>query len=142
AHLAIASFAIALRRLRALKNRKGDRTGAGVSVLTRYTLRLLTIQQFRRSLAVTTACDYLRIENLGTSNPVGWRPRGCSLRENFLWGSTPFSIGLWVGGNVTPNRLKDIWGGNRMLPGALSLLTGQEGDSEPAQVLNCPACKS
>jgi len=140
AYLAIAIFTMAYRRRCALRKISGDRTGAGVSVLTRYTLRLLTIQQFRRALAAITACEYLRVNNLLTDNPVGWRPDGCSLTNDFIWGSTPFSVGLWVGGGVTPNKLLDTWGGNQNIPGALNILRGQQGESEPAQVLNCPAC--
>lgn len=142
AYLAIAVFTIGYRRRLALMRSTGDRTGAGVSVLTRYTLRLLTIQQFRRALAVITACEYLRVRNLMSKNPVGWRPERCLRADNLLWGSAPFSIGLWVGGGVTPNKLGDTWGGNQPVFGALSILRGQYGEGEPAQVLNCPACRA
>ena len=144
AYLAIVAFTIAYRRRMALKGRYGEPTGAGVSVITRYTLRLLTIQQFRRALAVITACEYLRVLNLGSGGPVGWRPPGCTLRDDFLWGSTPFMIGLWVGGGVTPNKLSDTWGGDRRVYGALSILKGEAGwgQGEPAQILKCPACET
>ncbi len=144
AYLAIALFTIAYRRRIALREKNGERTGAGVAVITRYTLRLLTIQQFRRALAVITACEYLRVLNLGLEKPVGWRPEGCTLRDNFLWGSTPFMIGLWVGGGVSPNTLSNAWGGDRAVYGALSILRKEVegGVGEPAQVLNCPACKA
>jgi len=148
AYLAIAIFTMAYRRRRALRRNTGDRTGAGVSVLTRYTLRLLTIQQFRRTLAVITASEYLRVYNLteyrldyNPEIPVGWQPAGCPFTDNFIWGSTPFSVGLWVGGGVTPNKCLDTWDGRQNIPGALNLLKGQQGEGEPAQVLNCPACK-
>jgi hypothetical protein len=138
AYLAIIAFTIAYRRRVALRKRGAgsDRTGAGVSVITRYTLRLLTIQQFRRALALITACELLRVKNLGGGNSVGWMPEGYQGGDDFLWGSTPFRIGLWVGGNVTPNRLQDSWNG------ALSILKGQtdQNGGEPAQILNCPAC--
>ena len=62
--------------------------------------------------------------------------------DNFIWGSTSFSVGIWVGGGVTPNRLDDSWAGNRPLYGALKILEGEEGNGEPAQVLNCPACNT
>jgi hypothetical protein len=140
AYLAVMIFALAYRRRRAMRQVRFDRTGAGVAAITRYTLRLLTIQQFRRILAAVTACEYLRVLNLSSLKRVGWRPEDCKKEDNFLWGSTPFSVGLWVGGDVTPNRLKDTWGGNQPLYGAISILQGQRGEGEPAQVLNCPAC--
>ena len=142
AYLVLAALSIAHRRIREI--RKGG-SGAGVDVISRYTLRLLTIQQFRRTLRVVCAAELLRVEHLsagGTGRgPVGWRPDGCGTDADFLWGSTPFSLGLWVGGKVTPNRLED--GGHRgATRGALSILkSGRAGDEgEPAQVLNCPAC--
>jgi hypothetical protein len=142
AYLAVVAFTFAYRRRRSNANSSYlDRTGAGVSVITRYTLRLLTIQQFRRAVAMITACEQLRIQDLQAWKQVGWRPDGHRNRENFIWGSTPFSIGLWVGGNVTPNKLQDTWG-THTIPGALSILGGQAfyAEGEPAQILNCPAC--
>ena len=142
AYLVLVALSIAHRRIREIH---GGGTGVGVDVISRYTLRLLTIQQFRRTLRVVCAAELLRVENLSAGGagkrPVGWRPDGCGTDADFLWGSTPFSLGLWVGGKVTPNRLEDggYRGGTR---GALSILrSGRAGDEgEPAQVLNCPAC--
>jgi len=143
AYLAIAAFTISYRRRKSLKGEISEATGAGVSIITRYTLRLLTIQQFRRTLSIISACESLRVYNfLQKDDPVGWRPEKCNIRNNFLWGSTPFSAGLWVGGSVSPNRLWDTWGGTEYIPGALNILKGKEGEGEPAQVLNCPACNS
>jgi len=142
AYLALAAFTIAFRRRRALARPSGDRTGAGVSVISRYTLRLLTIQQFRRAVKMMTACEYLRVDGLDAHSRVGWRPANCTKRDNFLWGSSRFSVGLWVGGSVTPNRLLDTWGGNQTIYGALSVLRGQAGEGEPAQILKCPACEA
>jgi len=142
AYLALVAFTIAYRRRRNLMKPIGQRRNAGVTVISRYTLRLLTVQQFRRALKLITACEYLRVWDLKSGNPVGWRPSTCRIRNNFIWGSSRFSVGLWVGGKVTPNRLKDTWGGGRTIHGALSILRGERGEGEPAQVLNCPACNS
>jgi hypothetical protein len=49
AYLGLAAFTLALRRRRTYQQQQGT-PGAGVGVLSRYTLRLLTIQQFRRAL--------------------------------------------------------------------------------------------
>ncbi|GIV20581.1 MAG: helicase [Armatimonadota bacterium] len=142
AYLALAAFTMAYRRRRALKRESGDRTGAGVAVISRYTLRLLTIQQFRRTLKMVTACEYLRVYGLGKCGTVGWRPRTCNMTDNFIWGSSRFGAGLWVGGGVTPNRLRKTWGGKGYIYGAIDILNGNRGAGEPAQVLNCPACNT
>ena len=134
AYLVLVALSMAHRRIREM--RKGG-SGAGVDTISRYTLRLLTIQQFRRTLKVICAAEKLRVANLSAcrtgGKPVGWRPEGCSAAADFLWGSTPFSLGLWVGGQVTPNKLED--GGHKgMTKGALSILkSGRAGeDGEPA----------
>lgn len=150
AYLGLAAFAIALRRRRARGSGK-TMSEAGVCVISRYTLRLLTIQQFRRALSVITACEYLRTTD--------WLPTGHA-KEDYPWGKSRFSIGLWVGAGVTPNRLVDLEGYDpdrkipKRYPGAVGELYGRHrlrspaavrvegGESEPAQVLNCPACHS
>ncbi len=145
AYLVLVAIDMAYRRLKFVKNEK---SGAGVSVFTRYTLRLLTIQQFRRSLSMFSAAEYLRVENISSPNPSGWRPDGFSGNADFLWGSTPFSVGLWVGQGVTPNRLEDSAGTANgkftVRSGALTILKQDPrdpyGEGEPAQILNCPAC--
>lgn len=78
AYLGLSAFAMFLRRIR-------DPDNAGTSILMRYTLRLLTTQQFQRAASLICACEVIR------------------RRENVNLGSEPFSIGLWVGGAVTPN---------------------------------------
>lgn len=145
AYLGLAAFTLAYRRLSAFRQGAGD-GGAGVGVLSRYTLRLLTIQQFRRALALITACERLRIES-GSGHP-GWRPADSGETGDWIWGRTRFSGGLWVGGGVTPNNMQDFTYRNRRdqlvtVHGAVSILEGRadgEADGEPAQVLRCPAC--
>ena len=160
AYLALAAFTLAHRRLRST-------SGGGTGVISRYTLRLLTIQQFRRALATVTACEMLRVDGLADpGGVVGWRPQGCPRVETFLWGGSRFSAGLWVGGNVTPNRMDTIAAriDNRIhiYLGAIDVLRGarpgyqgpdqsivrqlQGGrvhlGGEPAQVVNCPCCRT
>lgn len=142
AYLGVAAFDLAYRRRRARRNGQSEE---GVAVITRYTLRLLTIQQFRRTLATVAACEYLRVASRG--DEMGWRPLGCTNADRLLWGKSPFSLGLWVGGEVTPNRLQhipivDASGSRSMLSGALELLRrpSRGRGPEPAQVLRCPAC--
>ncbi len=80
AYLAIMSMAAWLRRLR-----QPEDSGGNVAIM-RYTLRLLTAQQFSRAAAVMLANDLIR------------------LRE---FDCAPFSIGLWVGGAATPNTFDE-----------------------------------
>lgn len=141
AYLGLAVFTLALRRLRGQVGQDGFRGETGVGVISRYTLRLLTIQQFRRALGVITACECLRTQR-SSSGAVGWRPTKCIRGHEYLWGATRFSAGLWVGGGVTPNRLHTI-GWPEQIPGALEILQDGRvgsGHGEPAQVLRCPCC--
>ncbi|MFP8941737.1 DISARM system helicase DrmA [Streptomyces fenghuangensis] len=144
AYLGLAAFTLAHRRLLAHRMQEPG-GGAGVTVLSRYTLRLLTIQQYRRALAVVTACELLRVS--GSSRQRGWRPAEWENIGDLPWGSTRFSVGLWVGGNVTPNSLQDFKyrdANGRIITvhGAISILDGKKGEGDPAQILNCPACRS
>ena len=82
AYLGLAAFTIVLRRLR----HPGSR-GAGMSVLMRYTLRLLTLDQLGRAAALICALELEREKSSGTL------------------GEWPFEIGLWVGSAATPNRM-------------------------------------
>lgn len=168
AYLGLTAFVLALRR-RLEHISGGNLKGAGTGVLSRYTLRLLTIQQFRRAVGLITACEFLRVQNINTSTgPVGWRPRDYHDRGTFLWGEPRFSAGLWVGGGVTPNSMLSIGpipmrDGMIFYAGALDILQGAkrnydgpntslrrniraarylEISGEPAQVLTCPCCKS
>ena len=80
AYLGLAAFAIARRRL------EHRDCGAGLSVVMRYTLRLLTLDQLGRAAGLVCA---LELERQGRDDLGDW----------------PIEIGLWVGGAATPNRL-------------------------------------
>lgn len=131
AYLAIMAFIISFRRLTSyLSDNKTQ--GGGVSVISRYTLRLLTIQQFRRTLKLVTAAEYLRIyENEDES--IGWRPDNCDIEGDWIYGSMRYSAGMWVGGGVSPLRLldKEI--------GAIDTLKEDNKDSA-SQLIKCPVC--
>jgi len=89
AYLGLAAFAIALRRLGA-----HGVLGAGVAVVMRYTLRLLTLDQLGRAAGLVCALELLR---------DGPDYRDANGRRRL--GDWPIEIGLWVGSDASPNRL-------------------------------------
>lgn len=107
AYLGLAAYTALLRRLRNPAN-------AGTTILMRYTLRLLTTQQFQRAASLMCALEVLRRE------------------ARAELGDDEFSIGLWVGGTVTPNSEDD----------AVSRLRSMErsSDDNPFVLRGCPWC--
>jgi hypothetical protein len=133
AYLGLTAFTMAHRRLRSPLD--GYRNDAGVTVLMRYTLRLLTIQQFQRATTLICACEYLRVKE----NKAG---------NDSLWGKTQFSIGLWVGRSATPNQFSNSYGGDGALEVLQKLAQREPGENSlrgvgtPLQLLACPWCGS
>ena len=87
----------------------------------RYTLRLLTLQQFQRGTTLLCAMELLRRS------------------DEDKWGTEPFTLGLWVGNSVTPGDTKSskevvasLRNGNR----------GHLGKGSPHQLSSCPWCGS
>jgi Helicase conserved C-terminal domain len=91
AYLGLAAYAFAIRRRQGIvETPDGPLDGrSGVAVLMRYTLRLLTAQQFQRATALVCAAELTRAGDPGT------------------WGDEPFRIGLWVGTDVSPKRFEE-----------------------------------
>lgn len=85
AYLGIIAFAIAYRRF--IFGVKGN----GTTALMRYTLRLLTLQQFQRATLLICALEVIRKENFFIPN-------------NFNLGEERITIGLFVGGTSLPNE--------------------------------------
>ncbi len=81
AYLGLIAFQITLRRLR------HPDTGGGTAVLMRYTLRLLTRDQFMRAARLICALELIR-------------------RERDDLGSAPINIGMWVGEATSPNSFQ------------------------------------
>jgi hypothetical protein len=121
AYLGLTAFTLAIRRLQGMVAGRDGRSG-GMAVLMRYTLRLLTAQQFERAAALICACELRRRELLPDD------PR---------WGSEPFRLGMWVGANVAPNRTKDA---SYSLEDAKSSGKRRTGTSTPVQLVACPWC--
>jgi hypothetical protein len=91
AYLGLAAYTFAIRRRQSVvASADGPLDGRdGVAVLMRYTLRLLTAQQFQRATALVCAAELAR------------------RRDETTWGTEPFRIGLWVGTDVSPKRWQD-----------------------------------
>ena len=120
AYLGLTAFVLAIRRLQ--PGVGGLDARQGVAVVMRYTLRLLTIQQFQRAAALICACETIRRRATG------------------VWGTAPFRIGLWVGARVTPNRTDDAEDWLKQQRGARRAPTRAAGS--PHQLVSCPWCGS
>jgi len=118
AYLLLTAYVIFLRRLEA----EGNPSGAGVTVFMRYTLRLLTVQQFQRAAAMILACELLR---------QGGASAGAAVLPDHFKRDEPISIGLWVGEDSVPNKIAD----------AIKALKMQSASS-PKQISSCPCCNS
>ncbi len=125
AYLGLAAYTMGLRRLQGtIEGRTGE---DGVAVLMRYTLRLLTLQQFQRAAALICACEIIRRESVEKGDK--------------RWGETPFRLGLWVGQKTTPNTTEqaaESVGNDRG-----QRTSGMPASSgSPHQLTNCPWCGS
>jgi hypothetical protein len=122
AYLGLAAFTIVLRRLR--HHADDGRAGAGVSVMMRYTLRLLTLDQLARAAGLICALELERE------------------RDPVRYGTWPFEIGLWVGKGGTPNLMGKK--GDGRTDAARSKVIRFKNDSKsnpsPIPLENCPWC--
>lgn len=109
AYLGLSAFTIFYRRL-------DDTNDCGTEVLMRYTLRLLTSQQFTRAASLVCCMEMIRSERSDLGN-------------------TPFKIGVWLGGDQTPNSLTDA-------KAKLDLLKKGETIENKFLLIKCPYCGS
>lgn len=124
AYYGIIAFTLAHRRIRGKdpKSIEEELDRYGISIIMRYTYRLLTLQQFQRAATLFCACEYVRLKN--SQN-----------KEKF--GTQPFLVGLWVGHDTTPNffsEAKTLIQQKRSNPNMIIEKT------DPIQLLNCPWC--
>ena len=126
AYLGLTAYTLGLRRLQGtIEGRSGEN---GVTVLMRYTLRLLTLQQFQRAAALICACEDIRRTAINNGDD--------------RWGKTPFRIGLWVGGSTTPNWTSDSDEAIKLAHGGKPRSGSFGGVGSPHQLTNCPYCGS
>lgn len=115
AYLGLIAFTAFYRRMTA----KNPDDGAGVAVIMRYTLRLLTTQQFIRAAAMICACEAIRRGKINS-------------RFAGKLGQEPFGIGLWVGEGATPNNRQAAFDQST---------TSDRTKSSARQLLTCRCCK-
>ena len=85
AYLGLIAFLLVWRRLRY------GRSGGGTACFMRYTLRLLTRQQFERAARLICALELIRRQDSRSARRLG---------------DEPFSVGIWVGSGVCPNTIE------------------------------------
>lgn len=112
AYLGLTAFTIFFNRLSGLNT-------PGADVLMRYTLRLLTAQQFQRAGLLFCAMEYLRRQPSNITK----------------LGEQPFRLGMWVGGAATPNTRSSA-------RSALSRLQKDSDSENPFVLLKCPWCNA
>jgi hypothetical protein len=112
AYLGLIALTSFLRRIR-----KGA-DGGGVTVLMRYTLRLLTLQQFERAAILLCAMERMR-------------------RHTPELGHEEFSVGMWVGRSATPNTLAEA---GARLDELRANLDKRLATENPVQLHACPWC--
>lgn len=117
AYLGLTAYSLAMRRFQGEQN--------GVAVFMRYTLRLLTLQQFQRSAALICACEEIRKRRIAAGNT--------------RLGNVPFRIGLWVGQRTTPNKTDQSDEALKRHRGNTSNFSYS---GSPYQITNCPWCGS
>jgi len=118
AYLGLAAFTIFLRRLR-----DPGLTSAGVTVLMRYTLRLLTLDQLGRAATLICAMEIIRKEMTAAL------------------GSWPFEVGLWVGKAATPNRMGKKGDKDRTTARAKTIAyLNNSRKAAPLPIETCPWC--
>lgn len=119
AYLGLAAFTMVLRRMK-----DPSIHSAGLSVIMRYTLRLLTLDQLGR--AATLMCA-LELERQSDVQKLG------------LW---PFEVGLWVGQTATPNRMGKKGKDNKYSARrrTMAFLDDHKRKPSPIPLENCPWC--
>lgn len=120
AYLALTALTIVERRT------SRDHDVSGVSVIMRYTLRMLTSQQFQRASYLITALDFLR--RADSSLNLG----------------EPITLGLWIGSGVTPNKNDGLRDGvyKKYFDHVVNNDVSEENISIPFPVSSCPWCGS
>ena len=120
AYLAVAAFYMFHQRLVAKPDDKLSRDGT--NVFMRYTLRMLTTQQFQRAASLICAMEQIRVQRQKESSPL-------------QLGKSRFSLGLWIGGSGSPNSWSDA-------SAAIRKYERDDVAGNPLVLTECPWCRS
>lgn len=115
AYLAVSAFLIFWRRL------EHPTSYDGVNIIIRYTLRLLSAQQFERASKMILACEFIRSNHKDL-------------------GDKKITIGFWVGKQTIPNSLADAQ--KKLLSTQQKLKQGNTFVVNPFQLSNCQWCNT
>lgn len=124
AYLGLTSFTIFYRKL------SHPDTSGGTAVIMRYTLRLLAAQQFVRAGTLICACEVIRKDCEKTKK-----------YPTYPLGNQKITIGLWIGGQHTPNKnseAKEKW--NKLNKATAKDLRDIKDKHNKFQILKCPWC--
>lgn len=125
AYLGLTAFTIFYRRLSNIE------LSAGTAVIMRYTLRLLAAQQFTRASTLICACEYIRVDAISKRSKYGKYPLG----------DERITIGLWIGGDHTPNKDEQAKNNlNKLIKASNDELEIKKDRYNKFQVLKCPWC--
>lgn len=119
AYLGVAAFYMFHQRL--LMNHEDVHNGLkadGTNVFMRYTLRMLTTQQFQRAASLICSMEYIRVND-----------------SDFDLGETRFSLGLWIGGDGSPNKCENA-------KTLINKFRKGEINGNPLVLTECPWCRS
>lgn len=108
AYLGLTAFTIFMRRIK-------NPNDYGTTVIMRYTLRLLTAQQYERAASLICAIEKIRSEN------------------ETLLGTKRITIGLWVGNSLTENKSADV------ISRIKNIRAGKTSENVSV-ILKCPWC--
>lgn len=120
AYLGLMAFLMGYRRMNRKNSDLYNKDG-GVTIILRYTLRLLTTQQRDRLTKMVIAAEILRQQRIS--------------KNDMSLGTEPFSVGFYVGGGVTPNNFNDFRDSDRE-PKKLQESIGKLNN----QLITCPYC--
>lgn len=120
AYLGVMAFYMIHQRLMIGVDEGGLRRD-GTNVFMRYTLRMLTTQQFQRGASLICAMEFLRRQP-----------------EDHSLGDIPgqrFSLGLWIGGEGSPNKIAEA---RRQL----NSFRAEKSAGNPLVLTECPWCRA
>jgi hypothetical protein len=123
AYLGVAAFLMFHERLLLSRQGATELARDGTNVLMRYTLRMLTTQQFQRAASLACAMEFMRRELAG--------------KKDHSLGEARFSLGLWIGKDGAPNSITEA---AEKIRAYRSGAEWQKGN--PLVLTECPWCRS